>query len=106
MSKRCPSCGRPFTRTHAQNARLWALLHRLSERYRPAGETYSPDVWHHFLKSMFLGCIDRRLPDGRVVAIPRSSTDLDIGEMADYLTQVEAWCAERGVYLDEAVEAA
>lgn len=102
MTKRCQGCGRTWTRTLAQNARMWALLHRLSERYRPDGQSFAPETWHHYFRDQFLGRVDVRLPDGRVVAVPRSTTELDTHEMADYQTQIEAWCAERGVTLDEA----
>jgi len=35
------------------------------------------------------------------VTIVRSSADLDVDAFSDYMTKVEAWAAERGVFLED-----
>lgn len=65
------------------------------------GVRYSPDAWHEVFKRMFLGADDVGLPDGKVVSISKSTTDLDKPAFNDYMTQVEVWANERGVYLED-----
>jgi hypothetical protein len=77
------------------------LLHRIAERLKPNGQAYSADTWHVYCKSKWLGCDDVTLPNKKTLAIPRSSAALDVAEFADYMGQVEAWAADKGVYLDE-----
>ena len=73
----------------------------MSETLKPEGSAYGVSAWHLWLKSRFLGCEDVRLPNGAVLTEPHSSADLDPTEFSDYMTAVEAWAAERGVFLDE-----
>mgnify|MGYP000897649738 FL=1 len=63
------------------------------------GQRHSAEAFHLYYKSRFLGCDDVRLPNGRTLAIPRSSADLDVAEFGEYLDKVQADAAERGVYL-------
>ena len=98
--ERCPACGRKRTRGNPANARYWALLHRIAERLRPQGQTFSADQWHIYAKSRWIGCDDVVLPNGKVIPIPRSSARLDVAEFGTYMEQVEAWAAAHDVYLD------
>jgi len=41
------------------------------------------------------------LPDGRRKVCDPHSSDMDKTEFHDFSEKVEAWCAERNVYLDE-----
>lgn len=101
MNKRCPACGRLQKRSTQANARYWLLLHLIAEKVRPLDRSYSPESWHTYFKSRFLGCDDIPLPNGKTVVQPKSSAALDTAEFADYQTQVEAWAAERDVYLED-----
>jgi hypothetical protein len=98
---RCPTCRRPVKRSPQANARYWLLLHLIAESLRPGGAEYSADQWHAYMKSRFLGCDDVTLPNGKTLTIPRSSASLDRREFAEYMEQVEAWAAERGVFLED-----
>ena len=98
-SNRCPTCHRRHKRSNPQNARYWLLLHEIAERVLPAGEQFAAGTWHMEFRKRFLGCEDTMLPSKKILSIPRSSTDLDVSEFNDYMTKVEAWAAERGVFL-------
>lgn len=104
-STRCPTCHRALRRSNPANARLWALYHVIAEKVRPGGESFSADTWHHYCKSRWLGCDDVKLPNGKILTIPRSTAALDADEFSAYMERVEAWAAERGVYLDEEIAA-
>ena len=99
-SDRCPTCHRRYRRNNQQNALYWLTLHAIADKVKPEGKSYSPEHFHMYFKSRFIGCDDFTLPNGKVMTIPKSSAALDIAEFADYLTKVQAWAAERDVYLD------
>jgi hypothetical protein len=100
----CPTCHRRLRRSNPQNARLWLLYHVLSEKLPMRGETYSADSWHCWAKSKFLGCTETKLPNGKIIILPNSTADLDVAEFNDYMTRLEAWANEHGVWLDEEME--
>jgi hypothetical protein len=99
--KRCPSCGRAPKRSSEQNRRYWALINAISAKLNNAGEHFSGEAWHWWLKQRFIGMDELKLPSGKVVAQPCSSADLETPEFADYMTQCEVWANEHGVCLDE-----
>jgi len=96
---RCPTCHRLHRRSHAANARYWLLLHEIADQIQPAGVQYGAQTWHLEFKKRFLGCVDTKLPSGKTLSIPNSTADLDVAEFNDYMTRVEAFAAERNVYL-------
>jgi hypothetical protein len=97
--ERCPTCHRRMRRSNPQNSRYWLLVHTIAERLKPQGVQHSPEVWHTYFKSRFLGCDEVTMPNGKSLQLPRSSADLDVPDFADYMTQVETWAAEHDVYL-------
>jgi hypothetical protein len=101
--ERCPSCGRRVKRTTQQNARYWLLLSTIAAEVKPQGNVYSVDSWHEYFKVRYLGAEERPLPNGRTLILANSSAELGKDEFADYMTQVEVWGNEHGVYLEETV---
>jgi len=99
--ERCPLCKQRKRRSNEQNRRYWALLHLLSERLKPRGQQFSAETFHLWAKSKWLGCQDFILPNGKTLVIPNNSSDLDTPEFNDYMTAVEAWANERGIYLED-----
>ncbi len=96
---RCHTCKRLHKRSHQANARYWLLLHELAERLPVRGQSFSAEVWHRWAKSKWLGCVDYVLPSGKTYTEINSSAGLDVDEFNDYMTKVEAWAAERDIYL-------
>ncbi len=94
---RCPTCGRRETRSTPQNAAYWALLHEMAEQLKPQGKVYTAEVWHEYFRQRFLGAEDVVLPNGKTVVRSMSTTELDIDEFSDYLTQVQVWAVEHGI---------
>ena len=80
------------------------MYHALSERLPVRGQHFSPDVWHLWAKSKWLGCEDRVLPSGKVITVPNSTAGLKPPAFNDYMTAVESWANERGVYLEDVFE--
>lgn len=98
---RCPACGRKAKRSTEANRRLWLLYHLIAEKIKPGGLSHSAESWHLYFKSRFLGADDILLPNKKVLVMPHSTADLSTDAFHDYAMQVEAWAAERDVYLDE-----
>lgn len=98
MTDACKYCGAVAKRSNAQNKLYWALLHEIADKLKPSNQTYSTDSWHLYFKQRFLGMDDTRLPNGKVIAQPVSTVNLDKAEMNDYITKVEKFAAEHGVY--------
>lgn len=98
---RCPTCKRRHKRSLPQNARLWAIYTAMSCKLRPGGEVYSPEHYHLYYKQKFLGAVDFKLPNGKVLTIPNSTADLDVAEFNEFMERVEADAAEHGVWLEE-----
>lgn len=98
---RCPACGRREKRSNEANRRYWLIVSALAESLHPGGATYGITAWHHWLKSRFLGAEDVALPNGANLVVPHSTADLSTDEFSDFMTQVEAWAAEHGVFLPD-----
>jgi hypothetical protein len=98
-AERCPTCKRRMKRSSEANRRYWLLLHTISDKLRPQNVQHSPEVWHAYFKSRFLGCDDVMLPNGKTLSLPRSSADLDVAEFNAFMEQVELWAGEHDVWL-------
>lgn len=92
-------------RSIEQNRLYWAVLRDISEQFVLHGMRYTPDELHESLKLHFLGSTDYVDPcTGEIRRNPLSTTDLKTGEFSDYVTQVMAWAADRGIEFSEQTE--
>ena len=98
--QKCPTCGRTKTRSSEANRRYWAIIHAISEK-PVQGVLYSPDTWHLYCKQRFLGSRDVDLPNGKTITVPISTAGLDVSEFNDYMTKVEVFANDHGIYLEE-----
>ena len=96
---RCPTCHRLHKRSHPQNALYWSLLHMIAERVKPEGAQYSAEVWHVYFKDKILGREEVTLPNGKTTTRESSTALLDVAEFSEYFEKVQAWAANRGVWL-------
>ena len=101
MSK-CPTCGQRKRRSLPQNSRLHSLFMLLQDSVKAKdGQFHSALWWKTMTKAEWLGFTEFRKPDGNVIQVLRSTADLDVNELNDFMTKVEAFAASRGVYLDD-----
>jgi hypothetical protein len=92
----------PPRRSSAQNARLWAMLSRISATVCWCGEWLSADDW----KDLFSAALhkhQRCAPgiDGGVVFFGLRTSAMTKAEMGDLMTVIEKFAAERGVELGD-----
>lgn len=92
-------------RTVAQNRFYWATLRQISESIMPTNKKYSPDVWHCYMKELFISNTLVELPTGELIEREKTTTRLTKDEFTDYISQVLAWANEHGVrWSDEMFE--
>jgi hypothetical protein len=91
---------RKYSRSQQQNKRYWAILNEVAE-LKVEGRRYAAEHWHEYFKGKFIGQEEIPLPGGRTLVRPISSTTLDVPAFADYMTQVEAFAAQRGLLPQE-----
>jgi hypothetical protein len=93
------------TRSLEQNALLWARLTQLSVQIKWDGETLTPNEW----KDLLTACLRKqkvvRGVEGGLVFLGARTSSMTKSEMADLLTLMEAFAAERGVTFRDQVEA-
>ena len=100
MSK-CQTCGQRKKRSLPQNARLHSIFMLLQDSVKAKDcEYHSAMWWKTCCKHQWLGYREFRLPDGNVIQVLRSTADLDVEELNEFMTKVEAFAASRGVYLE------
>ena len=80
-------------RTIEQNKRLWALYGELSQNAWVNGRQFTAEVWHEYLKGLFIGYNETVLPSGEVLKTPISTTTLNTAEMTAYQDKITAYGA-------------
>lgn len=84
-------------RRNAQNRRYWAVLHEIAEQLNIS----DVEAWHEWAKRRFIGVKEVTLPDGEIVAVGKSSTELSVKDFADYMISIEAWAVDNGVIFND-----
>lgn len=86
------------TRSIRQNQFLWAGVYsEISLQATICGERWIAEAWHELAKRMFLGYRYERAPGiagvsgDRVVRVLRSTTELSVKEMSEYIEKVLAY---------------
>ena len=85
-------------RSVQQNRRYWALVGKIAHGMAEYsdGEYFHPETWHAWLVTRFLGVN----PGPEETTFPKSTSKLGVQEFSDYMTEVEAWAAENGIFLE------
>lgn len=87
---------RKSKRSADQNRRYWAMLRDIAGSVWVAGRQYQADVWHEQYARWFIGTEDLVMPDGSRQTRAISTSALSVSQFSDYMTRIEAWCAEHG----------
>ena len=100
----CMDRGRPLRvivtedekkRNTEQNHRLWGYLYKtIAEQAWVDGKQFSKEVWHEHFARMFGVCEEMILPDGEIITRRKSTTEMTVGEFADFMTQIEVYAAQ------------
>ncbi len=85
------------TRSLRQNAFLWGhVYHEISHQAKINGERWVSEAWHELFKRMFIGYRYEMqevagVPGRKAVRILRSTTDLSVREMSEFIEKVLAF---------------
>lgn len=94
------------TRSLDQSKLMWARLRDVSRQLEWYGHRLSPEDW----KDMFTASLRKATAvpgiDGGFVVLGLHTSTMTTAEMADLLTLMEAFAAERGVVFSDQVQAA
>lgn len=97
--ERCPKCGRGYPRTLDQNARMWAMLHEISEQVEWHGQHLTDQEW----KDVFTAALKRQkvVPglDGGFVVLGTSTRRMTRQEMSELMELMAAFASEHDVRL-------
>lgn len=100
--KVCPSCGQSQRRSLPQNARLHKLFTMMSEQLKGKDGLYHATMyWKVLSKDQWLGYDEVQHPDGRTIYALKSTANLSVEELNNFMNEVERYCALRGVYLQD-----
>lgn len=74
----------------------------MSEQLKGKDGLYHPTMyWKVLSKDQWLGYDEVQHPDGRTIYALKSTANLGVEELNNFMNEVERYCAVRGVYLQE-----
>ena len=97
---------KPMTRSIEQNAKLWATLAEVAEQVEWYGRKLEAESWKHiFSAALKKQDVVPNLDGTGFVVLGLSTSKMSVAEMRDMLELINAFCAERGVKLNDKVTA-
>lgn len=92
---------KPETRSTAQNSRMWAMLAEIANQVEWYGQKLNSTDWKHIFSASLKK--QRAVPglDGGFVVLGLSTSKMTIAEMAELMTLMEAFGAEKGVKFND-----
>jgi len=98
---KCPVCGRDKKRSLPQNARLHALFTEIAANVKAKDGLYHPAMWWKVcMKDRWLGYDEYQGADGKTVYVLKSTANLTVDELNEFMTKVEVFAAEKGVWVE------
>lgn len=88
-------------RTLEQNKRYHAVCSEIAEQLYVDGRQYDTDTLKEFFKRMFIGSTEGTMPDGHTVQYGISTTTLDVGAFANFMTQIDVWASNHAIIFEE-----
>lgn len=97
---------KPMTRSVEQNAKLWATLADVADQVEWYGRRLDAESWKHiFSAALKKQDVVPNLDGTGFVVLGLSTSKMSVAEMRDMLELINAFCAERGVKLNDQVMA-
>lgn len=89
-------------RSISQNGLYWMWMADLAMSFNRRAKDdseWSKDDMHDLMRHKFLGYENKTIGSTELQPLLKSTTKLDKGEMHHYMTQIDVWAQEVGVYL-------
>lgn len=80
-----------------QNSYYWVAIVPHMRKYRfECGDALSIEQVHEDMLEQFAPLVTAKRPDGRLYTRSKRSKEMDVSEMAQYITAITAWLATEG----------
>lgn len=80
-----------------QNSYYWVAIVPHMRKYRfECGDALSIEQVHEDMLEQFAPTVTAKRPDGTLYTRPKRSKEMDVSEMAQYITAITAWLATEG----------
>lgn len=89
----------PDSRTLSQNALYWQWLGDMAKFFTDRGYPLTKEDAHDLMRHQFLGYKAKKLGNTEIKPQLRSTKELDRADMAQYMTLVDQWAADKGCLL-------
>lgn len=87
------------SRTISQNALYWMWLSEMAEYFSKKAGPFTKEEMHDLMRHTFLGYENKRIGNTEIAHQLLSTTDLNPLDMSQYLSRIDAWCADKGLLL-------
>lgn len=86
-------------RSISQNALYWEWMSQMGVFFSRNGIKMDKEKSHELMQHTFLGYREWTTPKGELIRTLKTTTALSVGEFSHYLSQIDAWAAEKGLML-------
>lgn len=86
-------------RSTEQNGLLWMWMEEMAAYFTNMDYPLDKEQAKELMCHLFLGYSEWTTPTGKVIRSLKSTSKLKVGEMHDFLTQVDIWAAGKGCLL-------
>lgn len=81
-------------RSNSQNRFYWkARMEYLQDNAWVDGKQFSKEAWHEYLAEKYCPRKELTLPDGEIISVRTSTSDMKVAEFSTYIMQIEAYAA-------------
>jgi len=81
-------------RSTSANALYWQWLTVMAKHFSRKGQVFTKDDMHDLMRHKFLGYEERKVGNTALQPQLKSTADLDTAKMCEYMTKLDAWCAD------------
>ena len=86
-------------RSTSANALYWVWLDAMAKHFSKGANKFTKDDMHDLMRHRFLGYEERVIGKTALQPQLKSTADLDTAGMCEYMTKIDAWCADHGCML-------
>ena len=86
-------------RSTSANALYWQWLTVMAKHFSRKGQSFTKDDMHDLMRHRFLGYEAKTIGKTEIQPQLKSTAELDTAQMCEYMTKIDAWCADHGCLL-------
>lgn len=86
-------------RSNSANNLYWKWLTVMAQHFSRNGQSFTKDDMHDLMRHRFLGYEAKTIGKTEIQPQLKSTAELDTAQMCEYMTKIDAWCADHGCLL-------